>query len=98
MSLYSAYGLPDRAPKACRCLICQDRIVQGGNVYRFAHIDPKTGTIEYAYAHIDCVDKRAASRKDPDYLPEAKVRAFWDGVERLMNKGGNEKAALQGGS
>jgi hypothetical protein len=38
--------------------------MKGSNVYKFARIDPKNIEIEYAYAHLDCTDKRAVSKKD----------------------------------
>ena len=79
--------LPCRAPRAGRCPLCQDSYLKGSNVYKFARIDPKAVEIEYAYAHLDCTEKRAQSLKEQgDVLPKAKIRAVWDGVERLMEE------------
>jgi hypothetical protein len=86
-ALFSSCCLPDRAPRRGVCPLCQDKYLKGAHVYKFARIDPKDVEIEYAYAHLDCAEKRMRSLKEQgDVLPEAKIRAFWDGVERLMNK------------
>jgi hypothetical protein len=82
---YSTYCVSVKATKAGNCVFCRDKYLKGSKVYKFAKIDPKGVTIKYAYAHLDCTDKRVA-RKETVELSEKKVLAFWDGVERLMNE------------
>jgi hypothetical protein len=84
---FSFCCIPARAPKAGTCPICQDRYLKNSNVYKFARIDPKVPEIEYAYAHLDCTEKKMRSLAEQgDVLPEEKIRAFWAGVERLAEK------------
>jgi hypothetical protein len=61
--------------------------MKGSKAYQFAHIDPKSLKIGFAYAHISCGDKYMQSQGGgPVLVTDDQIRKFWSGMVRLQKK------------